>query len=329
MARLLLRNTEVATVFNLLGTKENDLSYSLGWALTRCPPLLAAVVKVFAGLSVDPKEINGIVVRLQEHDRSDRGYTDLEIVVPNHCYLVIEMKRGWNLPDEKQLARYADREGFRDPTYPVRRLVTLSECSPSYAEWKCPVKNFRAAALCHHNWEHLLRAITVCRSQCDHKQKRLLDEFQSYITNAVTMRSIDTNRVWVVALTDDTMPGWTITFKDVVDDHRKYFQKVSKGNPATYIAFKYKSRLHSIHFVEKYEEIMDATPFFDQPNGEPFPEPHYLFSLGPPIRPAHEVKYGKIWNPGRVYCMLDTLLTCNTIEEAVKETKRREELYGW
>lgn len=329
MAELILHGKPVQTVFNLLGTKENDLSYSLGWALSQCPPFIASAVKAFTGQRIDTHKVKGIEVRLQEHHSADRGYTDVEIIIPGHCYLIIEMKRGWNLPSNAQLARYADRPGLRDKSYPERRLITLSECSPEYAERYCPPSGFPLATLTHHNWTVLLKALDDARAACGHKQKQLLDEFKKYILQAVTMRSIDTNRVWVVALTDARMPGWTISFKDVVDTHRKYFQKVSKGNPATYIAFRYRSQLHSIHFVEKYEEIMDATPIFNQPNGGPFAQPHYLFSLGPPIRPDHEVKYGRIWNPGRVYCMLDTLLTSDTIEEAVKETKRREELYGW
>lgn len=329
MAELILHGKPVQTVFNLLGTKENDLSYSLGWALSQCPPFIASVVKAFSGQEIDTDKVKGIEIRLQEHDKKDRGYTDVEIIVPGHCYLIIEMKRGWNLPNAEQLARYANRPGLLDKSFIDRRLITLSECSPDYAERNCPPSDFSLATLCHHNWSALVKALDDARSACGHKQKQLLDEFKKYILHAVTMRSIDTNRVWVVALTDAKMQGWTISFKDVVDTHRKYFQKVSKGNPATYIAFRYRSRLHSIHFVEKYEEVMDVREIFDQPGGAPFPVPHYLFSLGPPIKPPHEVKYGKIWNPGRVYCMLDTLLTCGTIEEAVKETRRREDLHGW
>lgn len=328
MPRLLLHNNPVETVFDLLGTKENDLSYSLGWVLAQCPPLINEVVRALTGRTVDAAKVEGLEIRLQEHNRKDGGYSDLELIVPGHCYLIIEMKRGWNLPGPVQLARYAQRPGMVDPAFPDRRLVTFSECSAEYAHHFCPVEDFTVAPLAHYNWPDLMKAIGRARSHCGHTQKRLLDEFRTYLKRAVTMRSIDTNQVWVVALTDDIMPGWTISFKDVVDDHRKYFQKISKGNPATYIAFKYRSKLHSIHFVEKCEVIMDACPIFDQPNGRPFPEPHYLFTLGPPIRPAHEVRYGKIYNPGRAYCMLDTLLTCSTIEEAIKETKRREEAYA-
>lgn len=138
MAELILHGKTVRTVFNLLGTKENDLSYSLGWALSQCPPFMASVVKAFSGQRLDTQGVKGIEVRLQEHDKADRGYTDVEIIIPGHCYLIIEMKRGWNLPGPAQLARYADRPGLLDKSYPERRLITLSECSPEYAERNCP-----------------------------------------------------------------------------------------------------------------------------------------------------------------------------------------------
>jgi hypothetical protein len=93
--------------------------------------------------------------------------------------------------------------------------------------------------------------------------------------------------------------------------------------PATYVAFHYGGRLQAIHHVER-------TQIFTNPR-ESFPtaeentvQLHYLFHLGPPIVPPHEVKNGpKVMMSGRRWCMIDTLLTCKTITEAYEETKRR------
>lgn len=43
---------------------------------------------------------------------------------------------------------------------------------------------------------------------------------------------------------------------------------------------------------------------------------HYIYQLGPAIVPSKIVKAGKIFCNGRVWTMLDTLLTCDTISEA-------------
>ena len=58
----------------------------------------------------------------------------------------------------------------------------------------------------------------------------------------------------------------------------------------------------SLHFKKTLKETWD---------------PHYLYHLGPTIRPAHEVKAGKkIIRSMRVWAMLDLLLTSQTIQDA-------------
>lgn len=43
---------------------------------------------------------------------------------------------------------------------------------------------------------------------------------------------------------------------------------------------------------------------------------YYVYKLGPAIIPPHSVKTGKIYRNGRVWAMLDTLLTSDTISGA-------------
>ena len=49
----------------------------------------------------------------------------------------------------------------------------------------------------------------------------------------------------------------------------------------------------------------------------------YIYHLGPAIIPNKTVKTGKIYRNGRVWAMLDTLLTCDTISDARDLTKSR------
>ena len=53
--------------------------------------------------------------------------------------------------------------------------------------------------------------------------------------------------------------------------------------------------------------------------------PHFLYHLGPAIRPPNPVKNGKIYPSGRVWCALDTLLTSATVSEARDITSARLE----
>ena len=45
MAILESYGREVHSIFQLLGEKENDITLSMSWALTKCPEFLKAVVK--------------------------------------------------------------------------------------------------------------------------------------------------------------------------------------------------------------------------------------------------------------------------------------------
>ncbi|HEY5589106.1 MAG TPA: hypothetical protein VIK86_09155, partial [Candidatus Paceibacterota bacterium] len=58
---------------------------------------------------------------------------------------------------------------------------------------------------------------------------------------------------------------------------------------------------------------------------EALEDAHFVYDLGPAIRPTKEVKTGNIYPSGRVWCHLDTLLTCDTISEARDISRERRE----
>jgi hypothetical protein len=126
---LFLHGREVRTVFDLLGEKEDDLTYALGWALANSPQLTAALLKDVY-LDEAPGAVTGI--RLQEFIAGS-GRTDIEIET-ERLHLIVEAKRGWNLPPEEQLALYAPR--FNGPTGGL--LCVVAEGSPEFAAARLP-----------------------------------------------------------------------------------------------------------------------------------------------------------------------------------------------
>lgn len=52
---------------------------------------------------------------------------------------------------------------------------------------------------------------------------------------------------------------------------------------------------------------------------------HFVYKLGTTIKPLHLVKTGKLYATGRVWAMLNTLLTAITIKEASEISKKRME----
>jgi hypothetical protein len=94
-------------------------------------------------------------------------------------------------------------------------------------------------------------------------------------------------------------------------------------DPPNYIAFRYDSKLQSIHRIDDYEVVTNMHKQITEIPNEEW-EPHFLYKLGPAFRPANEVKTGKIYPNGRVWCMLDTLFTCDTISKARDISQKRK-----
>jgi hypothetical protein len=105
MAELRLHGSSVDTVFDLLGRNENDMTFALGWGLSRSGAILRRFVeRVAPGADLEPP----IMVELQEHDRADGGFTDIELRSAD-LHVIVEAKRGWDPPSDAQLRRYEAR----------------------------------------------------------------------------------------------------------------------------------------------------------------------------------------------------------------------------
>lgn len=65
-----------------------------------------------------------------------------------------------------------------------------------------------------------------------------------------------------------------------------------------------------------HDEVVDMPDVIEDGN-------FFVYKLGPAIIPPKEVKNGEIYPNGRVWAMLDTLLTSDTISEARDISKNR------
>ena len=324
MTRLYLHDQPISSIFQLLGEHENDITYSLAWALTRCPSLLETFLRTIVGLK---PESRNILIRLQHHETT-AGITDIEIEAPGHFYIIVEAKRGWNLPGRAQLQLYGGRRCFVESQSPLKRILTLSECSKEYAGLNLEVHDVNGIPVVPVSWKEIAKLANKARIIGSHAEKHLIDELLTYLRGLMTMQNINSNRVYVVALAQGKPKKWGISWIDIVKKQRRYFHPVGGGRggwpkaPPNYIAFRYNGKLQSIHHIEEYE-------VFTNPN-EKFPEipegswkPHFLYTLGPAFGPDKEVRTGNIYPSGRVWCMVDTLFTCGTISEARDLTQKR------
>ncbi len=320
MPELFLHTRKLDSVFELLGAKENDITYSIGWALSRCPEFLAAFLR-----RLFPRhkafDQNSISVRLQEY-RSKGGYTDIEIV-GDDVHVVIEAKRGWQLPTAGQIEKYRPRfisQGMR-----YRKMVTMSECSQAYAgELLQDLKLTQPVV--HFSWRQVTE-MTLGLGKT-HAEKRLLEELRRYISTIVNMQNKESNWVYVVAL--GRWPWGGTTFVDIVEKGNRYFHPIGRSGwpkePPNYLGFRYDGRLQGIRHVQSTKVVKDLHSVYRSAPEDVF-GPHMLYQLGPWIVPSKTIKTGKIFRNGRVWAALDLLLTCESISEARDMTKNRIEKY--
>lgn len=309
-----------------MGYKENDISHSTAWVLGKCESMLKILVKDICGL--DKFNIYDVEICVQEYDKGS-GITDIEIKDGKEFFIIIEAKRGWILPSKDQLLKYSNRETFRKSIAKHKMIVTLSECSRDYADHHLEVKNANGIPIKHVSWKDIHLFAEEAYSTASNSEKRLLRELQLYLRGLVTMQNHTSNEVYVVSLGSGKPDGCSLTWIDIVKQNNKYFHPMGGSGwpkePPNYIAFRYHGKLQSIHHIEGYVISTNMHSEIAEMPDKEWDDPHFIYTLGPAIIPSKEVKTGSIYPNGRVWCHLDTLLTCDTISEARDLTKKRME----
>jgi hypothetical protein len=326
MASLLLFNQRIESIFQLLGNKENHLSYSVGYSLANCSGYLQ---KFLEHLKINlPADSPPVVVHLQKHE-SEKGFTDFEITCDGLFHIIIEAKRGWIFPDEDQLTKYVNRTGFKDSAAPIKRLVVVNESTPAFALTHFPYSAIEGVPTEIVSWRNLQQLADASHMKGRYLENNILKQISYYLAKNSTMQEKDSNWVYVVSLSGDLIPGTATTWQQLVVQHNKYFHPVGGGKggwphePPNYIAFRHKGKLQAIHHIDSYEVFTNPSTHFPEIPSQTW-QNQYLYHLGPAMRPAHEVRTGSgIVRSLRVWAMLDLLLTSSTIEEAWNLSKQR------
>ena len=333
MTQLTVYRQKVDSVFELLGSNEDAMTYSLGWALSKCNVFcqqLAAKLDLREGFS------DATTIRLQEYAHQ-KGYTDIEVIDPGRVHIVIEAKRGFSIPGSDQLEKYADRLLAQD-TKAKKMLLVLAE-SDREEQWLSRhvpdhVKQVEVRAI---SWKQFLNmAQDSVTKVTRHSEKRMLRQLISYLEKVTTVQNQESNYVYVVSVSYDVFfEDVGLSFVDVIEKHNKYFHPMGSGwptEPPNYIAFRYDGKLQSIHHIKSYKVIEDFQEDFNLPSPQDAGGEHYLYELGPAIRPIKEVRtvdktrgYTNIRQANRCWCFIDLLLTCDSISEASVKTRDREE----
>ena len=319
MAQLRVAREDVDNVFALCGHKEDDFTRAIAWTLASCREFLASFL---ASLLSWRGSIETVEIDVHRHSRH-LGTTDIELRLPGHFHVIVEAKLGIALPGEAQLRKYTKR--LELVPEPIRLIVSLSECPKSFAEVNA-VKSIDGIRVQHLTWEDLLALVTKANVKSRHMDKRTLRDLANFLRRYRIMQDINSNLVYVVSLRNDQPKGWDIRWIDIEAKYHKYFHPVARNwprQPPNYVGFRYDGQLQAVHHVDRHEIIVNLADACPGIPSTPV-APHFLYHLGPAIRPARTVRTGKLYANARVWCHIDALLMARTVYDALEITKRRE-----
>ena len=328
MGELIAYGSEITNIFQLLGTLENDITKSIAWVLAKCPSFLKKVIFDVIGIDVEPEKVR---IGYQEFEK-DKGITDLEITDGESFYIIIEAKRGWILPGAEQLSLYSERKAIMQSGVKHKAIVSMSECSQEYAKSYLPFHEVNGIPIKHISWSRLYELANESRISSSIAQRNLLKELMEYLGGIMTMQSKDSNWVYVVSVGTGNPDNCCLSWIDFVEKYGRYFHPIGGGRsgwpktPPNYIAFRYYGQLQSIHHIDDYVVTRNLHDEFAEMPDEECEVDHFVYKLGPAIKPTHVVKTGNLYATGRVWAMIDTLLTADTISEARDISQARNEV---
>ena len=321
MRFLAIGSSTASSVFDLLGRRENDLTFAVGWCLAESTAFLRRFVALADGLSLD--DASGVDLRLQNYDRDDMrvGITDIEVRSPK-IHLIVEAKRGWGLPTPDQLKKYAPILRRSTAELNKRRFVVLTRWgseSSTIVERELgkevggfPISTIGVAEVI----KAARRALAEERAQ---RPRLFLRELLTYLEGGGYVANHRDSRVLVVPLGKGVSEVGNHHYHEVPYKLGVYWYGLKGGQklPPNYVAFRFDGRLQSIHHVDAsqpFGRFLDVFPKATKDWG-----PGVLLTLGKAIRPP-SVRSGRL-RDRRVWADIDLLLTSATVEEAAQLTR--------
>ena len=331
MVELRLHRKPVHTVFDLLGDREDDITYSVGWGLSQSDLFSQAVLATAYGKR---KITQPVAIRLQEFVKG-QGRTDIEIET-EELHVIIEAKRGWALPDRSQLKLYVPRLKKTLPKEPL--LLVLSESSAEWVTTQDLPESVDGIPVRYLSWSDIASLATSTASKSrTNSEKRLLRELHRYLKGLMNMQDVTSNLAYVVSLGTGPLYDGGPSFESFITEKNVCFQPVGGGKggwpvtPPNYLGFRFDGRLQQIRHVESYEIHSNPWDVVYPGIGKKLGwtnSPHFFYKLGPVIEPSHPVRTGGLYGSGRHWCAIDLLLTCESVREARDKTQARLDAAG-
>lgn len=315
-SELSLHGRTVESVFDLLGSNENDLTAALGFTLARSRRLVTGILGTLSVPTGD-EVIIGMEVR------GDDGRTDLEVSTGAEL-VIVEAKRGWHLPGLDQLEGYAERVR----RFGLGRLVTLSDCSAAYATWTLPAV-VGGVPVQHLPWSVVKAQLRVAAAGLRGTERYWLDELGAYLRRAVQVRDPADSWAYCVVLSQDKPAGGgNRTFRDFVVNDDTYFHPFGWGkgwptDPPNFFAFRWNGEVHQIRRVIGHQVVAQLQELWpDIPPEANSTRPHAVHRLGPPMPMHAPLPSGTNYRAARLWVLVDQLLTAPTLKDAYAASRK-------
>ncbi|MGW5219907.1 hypothetical protein ACWEQA_18740 [Nocardia sp. NPDC004085] len=298
--------SEVASVFDLLGRSEVNLTAALGWTLSCSPHLLASILE---RLGVVAPEVPLVAVETLD----ELGRTDIEIT-GNSVKVIFEAKQGWLVPGEDQLSRYRGRfGGFEDGL-----LVSLSDSSERWAVNQLP-SEVDGIQVKHLPWDVVRDTVKATMARSRGRERIWLEQLGTYMGRATSKIAYDDQWVFCVVASDTLFGGRS--FKDYVVNERAYFHPYGGNNTwpkaaPNFLCFRWAGRVQQVNRVTSFEIVPHLSDRWPSVTNGESAGPHIIYDLGPDI-PIPMISTTGTYANGRVWCLLDQLLIHATLAEAV------------
>ncbi len=322
MIDLHIYGKKTSSIFEVLGTKENDISYAIALGFSKVPQFLKLFLEHIGIKTAIQFEI--IKIKLQEYERG-KGFTDFEIEQEGEFIIIIEAKKGWNYPGQQQLDKYSSKPSFVNFKAKTKKIIVFTESQADFTKAHFHIQKSNSTEVSVVSYRQLWDLAKQSKAKSNNYEKRFVRELICYFEKLMTMKNVYSNLVYVVAISTKQVKEWKISWIDIVK-RKKYFHPVGvngwPSEPPNYIAFRYHGKLQAIHHIDSYEVFSNPNMCFKEIPDRDWGY-HFLYTLSDPIIPTKNIKTGKIYGNGRVWAMLDLLLTSDTISDARDKTKER------
>lgn len=212
MIDLYVYGRKTNNIFDMLGTKENDISYAIGLGFSKAPQFLKLYLEA---IGIKSLKLDRVKIKLQEFEKS-KGFTDFEIEQEGEFIVIIEAKKGWNFPGQNQLDKYSSRPSFINFTAQTKKLVVFTESKKDFTQAHFHIKQSNSFEVEVTSYRQLWEIAQKAKLKSNNYEKRFLDELINYLEKLMTMKNIYSNLVYVVAVSTGQVKGWKISWIDIV-----------------------------------------------------------------------------------------------------------------